>query len=585
MTKKMRPFSNKGYRDEDIMCLSFDTETDGLGGKLLFITACSPDATHEFKGEHMVHELFELMLQYPTPYVWYAHNAQYDWRYFLEYITDNQLFCEISMRTETDIYQIIVYIDGARIVMRDSLAVFPGKLSKFAETFCPELPKGELDFEKETFDPENETHRAYARRDAQILRVGMPRFNGMIQKHFGVSLGHTTAGTALKAWQASLPPDINYVPREFDEREDFIREGYYGGLVFLTDINSYLSDNDSPIARTYDLNSSYPAAMCKYGVPSGRMVKTTDYLCGLMGIYRVTISAPNDLIIPIIPRRNDKGSMRWHRGTYETVVTSSELIFAANHGYTIHDVHEGYAWEDVDFPFNKIVNLCKQLRVAGGRDSPLDVMAKLIQNALYGKFGSRRERMRVFIPDNDGDTLGAEPLGDGYFWVAKEFAESLRCIPEWAVFITAHARLRLISTAYQVGPQHCLYGDTDSLTVLCGEHEHAFDVGNDYGQWKLEKEWRSFRAVAPKVYTGQLMSGQWKGAAKGLPKKAMDQAAWEALWSGQTIRTRFKSLPSLRVAMRSGIKPAHDVSRVSTDIANSVNWQLYGSQVRPKMAS
>lgn len=580
---KLKPFSNRGYRDDDILPLSFDTETRGLGGELLFITAHSLRGPHTFKGMDMVCDFFSILAEHPYPCVWFAHHAQYDWRYFLKHISENEIPCEISMRTETDIYQITVFLNGERCVMRDSMAVFPGKLAEFAKSFTPEIPKGNIDFEGGViFDPENSDHVAYALRDTQILRLGMPRFNAMLQRHFGVSLGHTTAGTALKAWQATIPDGVYYSASKWGEREQFIREGYYGGLVFLT------RTDEIPNAVTFDINSSYPHQMCAHGVPSGTLIQTDDYKSGLMGIYRVRVRAPRDIIVPILPRRDEKGYMRWHGGEFETVCTSSELIFAATHGYKILEVIEGVAWEERIFPFNDFIEKCKTIRL-NYKNLPEETLAKLMQNSLYGKFGSRRERLSIFCPEDDDDTLDATSIDeDDYFWLRKEFAPDLRCIPEWAVFITAHARLNILSQIYKCGVQNVIYGDTDSLTVL-PEVAHLFDVGNEYGQWKIEKEWSRFRAIAPKVYAGQLATGkyagQYKGAAKGMPKKRMTPEHWASLLNGDVVSVDYLSLPSLRVAMKKGPQPAKMVSRVSTNIEHSANWSLKNERVFPKLAS
>lgn len=577
--KSIKPFSNKGYRDDEIIPLSFDTETAGLGGELLFITANSLSGTHAFKGEGMVERFFEVLAENPYPCVWYAHHAQYDWRYFLAFIIEQSIPCDISLRTETDIYQLTLFLEGERIVMRDSMAVFPGKLSDFANAFTPETPKGNIDFESgEIFDPENSEHVAYALRDTEILRKGMPRFNFLLQHHFNVSLGHTTAGTALKAWQATIPEGVYYAASKWSEREQFIRESYYGGLVFLTRTDEIQG------AVTFDINSSYPHQMCTHGVPSGTVVTTDDYKSGLMGIYRVRVRAPRDIIVPILPRRDEKGHMRWHGGEFETVCTSSELIFAATHGYDILEIIEGVAWEKRIYPFNDFIDKCKRIRKEY-KGKPEETLAKLMQNSLYGKFGSRRERLTVFCPEDDNDTLDAQPVdADGYFWMRKEFANDLRCIPEWAVFITAHARLHILNQIYAVGVDNVIYGDTDSLTVLPHVADQ-FDQGANYGQWKLEKTWARFRACAPKVYSGELSGGGYKGAAKGLPKKRMSDEHWCALLAGESVRIDYQTLPSLRVAMQKGVSPARPISRLSTDIQNSANWQLRGERVFPKIAS
>lgn len=579
--KKLRPFSHRGYIDEDILPLSFDTETDGLGGPLLCITAYDFSDEHYLDGPDMVARFFELIIRFPYPFIWYAHNAQYDWRYFMNYIRENEILCDISMRNETDIYQIKLFIGSDKIIMRDSLALFPGTLRQFADSFTPEIPKLSIDFDAgERFDPNNAEHRAYALRDTAILRKGLPRFNAMLQRHFGVSMGHTTAGTAMKAWQASLLESEYFDVSTWGPQEQFIREGYYGGMVFLTRTD-IIRD-----AETYDINSSYPDVMCRKGVPWGQCFSSLDWRHERMGIFRVRVRSPDDLIVPIIPYRNEHGSMRWHAGEFDTVVTNAELQFAESQGYEILDVYEGIAWERRIFPFNAFVEKCKAIR-AQFKGKPEETLAKLMQNSLYGKYGSRRERLTVFCAndeDEEQNLIGSLPLDDeGYWYIKKEFAEDLRCIPQWAVFITAHARLHLMETIYAVGVENVIYGDTDSLTVLPG-YSQFFDCGNDYGQWKKEKVWKQFRALAPKVYAGILEDGRRKGAAKGLPKKKMDDAAWLHLLDGERVSVDYFTLPSLRVAMSKGVQPAKPISRISTNIHNAENWTLQGDRVRPRIA-
>ena len=579
--KKLRPFSHRGYIDEDILPLSFDTETDGLGGAILCITAYDFSDEHYYDGPSMVADFFALLIQFPYPFIWYAHNAQYDWRYFMEYIRENKILCDISMRNETDIYQIKLFIDGEKIVMRDSLALFPGTLRQFADCFTPEIPKMSIDFDAgERFNPDNPDHRAYALRDTAILRRGLPRFNAMLQRHFGVSMGHTTAGTAMKAWQASLPETDYYDVSVWGEQEEFIREGYYGGMVFLTRTDIIRN------AETFDINSSYPDVMCRKGVPWGQCLSSDNWRGDRMGIFRVRVRTPSDLIIPILPHRDERGSMRWNAGEFDTVVTNAELQFAEQHGYEILEVYEGICWERRIFPFNAFVDKCKTIRTQF-KGKPEETLAKLMQNSLYGKYGSRRERLTVFCADSEDDDenlIGSLPLDDeGYWYIKKEFAEDLRCIPSWAVFITAHARLHLLETVYAIGPENVIYGDTDSLTVLPGFSDY-FDCGQDYGQWKKEKVWREFRALAPKVYAGILDDGRYKGAAKGLPKKKMGDDEWTHLLAGDRVSVDYVTLPSLRVAMSKGVMPAKPISRISTNIQNAENWTLQGDRVRPKIA-
>lgn len=542
----------------------------------------------------MVRRFLRVISEYPEPFVHYAHNAQYDWRYILPYLAEHEIPCEICMRTESDIYEIRISLGSVKIVMRDSFAFWNSSLEKLAKAYCPEFPKlPGPDFDKgEIFDPNNKEHEAYARRDAMILAVALPRLDTKMQKHFGVGIGVTTASTAVRAWQETLGNEIFACPPN-DEFDKFVRSAYYGGLVFLTR-NDRIGDGSEIVAETFDINSSYPAAMVEWGVPYGRVLVSNDYKEGHMGIYRVRVRAPENLIVPILPRRNDKGNMAWSRGEFETTCTNRELVFAANHGYEILEIIEGVYFEDTIYPFDDFIGKCKAIRFAY-RDLPEEMLAKLMQNSLYGKFGSRRERMRIYHPESDDDYLEGEPLeACDYFWIKKEIAEEMKCLPQWAVFITAHARLRLLNAIYTCGPENVLYGDTDSITVLRG-HGTSIDVGLEYGQFKLEKSWTEFRAIAPKVYAGrladyrtkegELVRGGMKGAAKGLPRKNLKPENWEQLlYDGRTSATAL-SLSSLRVALQKGASAAKELERVSSSLCNSANWELHGNLVRPKIAA
>lgn len=580
MTKK---YSLSAVKNEEIIIGACDTETRGLGGDLLFITSSLMGENKEFGGNEL--GLFiDYLLTAHNPVIWYLHNAQYDWRYIIPELLERDYEIDFALRTDTDIYQIKFRPKGVKswVIMRDSFALYPAKLKKFLEAFAPNLPKLEID-NIENFDPNNPDHRAYAMRDSVGLCEAIKNLNGMLYTRFCVGIGHTTAGTALKAWQSTLNKTECYSTSKWGAREAFIRQAYFGGLVFLTDSNLYETKDNKPIAKTYDINSSYPSVMCDYGVPAGSIVESRDYQTGKLGIYRVLIKAPENIIIPIIPSRNEKGGLIWRGGTFETVVTSSELIFATRHGYEIIDIFEGFYFTETIFPFNDFINKCKLIRKEFKGKSE-EQLAKLMQNSVYGKFGSKRERASIIKTDSLEESEGMIQLGDyESLWVTKDFDEEMKCKPEWAVFITAHARLKLLKTAYDVGVGNVLYGDTDSLTII--DNYDLIDSGPEYGQFKLEKEWRSFRAIAPKVYSGVLMSGLRLGAIKGVSRKAMTEQKWEELETTGTTSGAALSLQSLKTGLKRGMKPAQILERKSSDIKNSENWKkLDNGKIRVRIA-
>lgn len=587
MTKKRKApkityYANKAIRmDEEPIVCALDVETDGLGGKLLSVQWGTFLGVKDSIAEDAMQQFIDDLLQFPEPAIWYSHFASYDWRYLigeLQKIPGVEI--DFGMRTHTDIYEIRLRVDGNKYTLRDSYAIFPHPLSALSERFCPELPKLDLDFEKEKFDPQNPEHRAYGRRDIEILLTGLPRFFQMVKTHFEVWPSGTVAGTALKSWQRHIGDEI-YNCSKYDERELFIRQGYYGGLVFLT------TDRTQYDAVTVDRNSSYPAAMTTNGVPYGRVFECRDFEDGRMGMYRCRVKAPSDLIIPIIPARNSKGAMRWQSGEFDTVCTSSELIFAANNGYEVMRVYEGLAFEERIFPFNEFIDKCKFIR-QNFKGEALEFIAKLLQNALYGKYGSRRERLKLLSaltsePEELMDCVPLDELGD--FYTKSELDVDMRCMPAWAAFTTAHARLSLLQQAYNIGPENVYYGDTDSLTFKKG-FEHLVDIGSDYGQWKVEKHWAEFRAIAPKVYSGILDDGSYKGAAKGLPKKAVNEGVLRQLLEQGASEVSAMSLASLKSHLKNGGSEAVILTRKSSTIENSVNFERgQNGAVRVKIAA
>lgn len=573
------------------MVAGFDMETNGLGGDVVMVQWGHYDEL-DYKivvdtSPDMCRNFIEYIMKFPRPYVWFGHFAQYDWRYLMDLFVEMELDVEIAMRDETNVYEIRIRTEDGIVIMRDSYALWNSKLEKLASAFCSEIPKLSIDFDKVTFDVNNPEHVEYAKRDVLIILVGLPRLIAKLNRHFGINPNGTFASTSLKGWQNTLPDDAVYYTSKLDANELFARQAYYGGLVFLTDTTPQTD------VETYDRNSSYPASMMKYGVPHGRAVESTDYQTALMGIYKVRVRAPDNLRIAILPARDSEGRMRWYKGEFETVCTNRELVFAANHGYEILEVMSGLVYEETIYPFTPYIEKCmairKEFAVAPGL--PLtgeEYLAKFMQNSLYGKFGSRRERLRIIAAHcaTEEDIIDSMPYDDeGKWYVKKEIDSEMRCNPHWAVFITAHARLALLQSIYTIGPENVLYGDTDSFTVRKG-FGHLIDTGSEYGQWKLEKEWKTFRAIAPKVYSGTLIDGSYKGAAKGLPAKNLTDTHWKELYEQGKTESQAMSLPSLRVTLKSGVKPAVMLMRKSSNINNSSNFeQLPDGKISLKMAA
>jgi hypothetical protein len=577
-------YAKSKVKDSDILVCTFDTETLGLGGSLLCVTWSTPlDSDIKIGAASVDYWLDNIFLTLPSPCVHFAHFAQYDWRYIIPVILKRGFDdVQFNLRTESDIYQIVIKHDGKKYIMRDSYAVYSDTLDNLTKMFAPELPKLHIDFDNENFDIHNQSHLDYAIRDAQSLRVALINYFDSIYNLFGVTAGHTVAGTAMRAWQKTLDDNLIISYSQDGENEQYIRDAYYGGIVFLTNNEQHKN------AVTFDINSSYPYIMQSYDMPLGRATQTQKYQDGKLAIYDVSIIAPDNLRIAILPSRNARGGMEFRRGLLRTKITNYELDYALLNGYVLQEIHGGLYWKETINPFYDFVEKCKSIRKEH-KGKSYEKIAKLMQNSVYGKFGARRERVSVIVgyENLDLDKGGISPFSDDLddLFLVEEYSDDMPCKPEWSVFITALARLRLISTAYAVGVDNVLYGDTDSLTVKEQADISAIDVGDEYGQFKMEKTWEFFRAIAPKTYAGKIKGGKWTGAGKGLTRKSMNEKKYKELYYTEKTEVEYLSLSSLMVSMKKGFKPAVKKSRVSSDIKKSGNFNCENGNIILKYAN
>jgi len=563
--KAYHPLRTQG-KDRSFVIGAWDVETEGLNGKLLlaswYIEGMSEPRVIIGEPDEIAKGILNIWRSYPN-IRWYAHHSQYDWRYVIDLLlSEYKDSLEFYMRTEQDVFK----INTVDFELVDSYALWGQSLKKFAEVFLPDLPKLEIDVAN--FDVNNPDHIEYAKRDAEILVKCLVKLDETIYQLFGTHIAYTIAATAIRAWRGNI--DKSYFRPEYID--DFVRSAYFGGAVqgkfgqTFTDL------------YTYDINSSYPYVMREYGVPYGNYASVHYLVPDMPGIYRVSVTTPDDLIFPILPKRKDTGGIIWPSGTFNTTVTNMELEFAQEHGYKINKIYEGLIWNEVLNPFVDFVTYCEDSR-REYKGTPLEIVIKLIQNSVYGKFGTRKERHRLFIPQCDEDYLGAAPWGPTpSLWIKKETDEDILALPQWAVFITANARLHLLRNIYENGVENVVYCDTDSITTSAPLNPEY--IGDRYGQFKLEKEWKVFRAQAPKVYAGDEMEIGLTGAVKGMPKRLLTETDYKELIDGGHVSANILVVPSLKAYMK-GDRENKNMTRRSTDPLKAASWKLQDEVMRP----
>ena len=580
--------------DRRTLFAAIDFETNALDGDVVFGSLqFELEAMGQRSPIYRVYSaagMLDLMIEHNAPRMrWFAHNLEYDLLFLLREAEQRVVCGEVKSvklfeRGLNCFYRAEIELpDGEKINFYDSMALFGFSLKVFLKNFSSVGEKLTLDFESETFDIDNPAHIDYALQDTRGLLDAMCNFDKAIYDIFGVHCKGTISSTALAAWEVTLNDDDCFV-KPGDAQAEFFREGYFGGLVFLTSTEAktdYVSG---------DVNSMYPYVMRKFGVPAGVPIGSKQIKPGIPGMYRAVFTVPDSLPFGCIGYRDNKG-ICWPRGEFESVAFDFEIERAKRWGCQVK-ILEGCIFPDgYVFPFEKFVDLC-ELKRAEYKGQPFEIVVKLIQNSVYGKYGTRTDGREVYMAEEIPDGDGWQPYLDCHqgglpiqsIYQRETERETYYMLPHWAAHITARARAELLD-AYEAAEGQAVYGDTDSIKVPRETFEAMatagkIRTGKAYGDLKLDAEYQEFRAIAPKVYVYR-EHDKISGKGKGIPEKHRTAEFWGAVFQGERPTVEYTSLGKLHSTLKKGgERKLSTCTRTSTDLENSIAWWADGTTVK-----
>lgn len=511
-----------------------DIESIGLGGT--FADACivlenEVGKYHHFKN---IRSMLEFMA-YHCKYEYFFHNGSgYDFSYFIpdlfRLMEKHGAKADLVRQGMNRVIGIQVKFawNGKKyaITIRDSLPLLNMSLEKAAKAFAPETQKlvGTIDWDKgETYDKHNPAHIAYLHRDCDSLLAVLTRFSILLEQTFHCSAGWTAGSTAIKAWKSCIP-DGHVYWRNTSRIEAEIRQAYYGGYVYPGS-DRHLHRNVTSV----DINAAYAAAMRK-GVPVGTPYETDVFEWEFHGIYHVIAHVPDDIPYPCIPSRDEHGSLLWATGDFYTTITIEEVMFGMERGCTFECLY-GYVWRDLEYPFNEFLEKCEEMELAQG--GMMKDLAKLLRNALYGKFGSKLHNTAITLSHDVPVDEGWRPVINeetGEMVVGliekEELNDADYVQPAWAVYITMWQRLTLFRLMEAVGVACVRYCDTDSVKADADAIDRMVRSGyaqvrTGYGHIKIDEEYLWFQCLGTKNYRGLKTSGDFVDKTKGIPHKAL----------------------------------------------------------------
>jgi len=308
----------------------------------------------------------------------------------------------------------------------------------------------------------------------------------------------------------------NIIPQISGKIAKDIRQSYTGGAVDV-----YIPENKKGTeVYCYDVNSLYPSVMSDNLMPIG----TPTYFEGdirkidkdAFGFFYCNIVAPEYLEHPIIQTHvKTTNGIRTIAplGQGSDMIFSVEMDNAVKLGYKF-EILWGYTFQS-DYIFNEYVDFLYTLRLNYPKDDPLNFIAKILLNSLYGRFGMDDNFTEVNIIHKDyfsdfenkylNNILETQDLGDYKLIIYNQINnknENEEVTHNVSIgiasAITAYARIHM--SQFKNNPNLVLYySDTDSAYV-----DRALPISmvnaKTLGKLKLENVLTKAIFLAPKVY-------------------------------------------------------------------------------------
>jgi len=372
------------------------------------------------------------------------------------------------------------------------------------------------------------------------------KFKKLIYDHFNVSINNysTLPSLTFGIFRTKYLKE-NTIACINDSMFTDIKVSYTGGSVDM-----YIPfNNDNELIYAYDVNSLYPFVMLSKYMPIGKPVYFKGDILKFepeaFGFFYCEILTPDNLLHPIIQTHfntNDGIRTVSPLGSFSTMLFSEEVKYALSLGYKIY-IKWGYTFDKGEI-FKEYIEKLYNIRISYSKDQPMNFIAKILMNSLFGKMGQR---------DNFNETIILSKSEYDIF--ESKFSKNIVNIVELenkilvkynmkednlnldnllnkqninvaiASAITAYSRLHM--TQFKNNPDYKLfYSDTDSIYINRPLPDHLVSQ-TEIGLMKLENIIKKGIFLAPKVYALLTEDNKVIIKVKGLNKEGIEQLSLE----------------------------------------------------------
>lgn len=525
----------------------FETTTDLNDCRVWAYACCEIGDTDNFIYGNSLDDFMAWCASPKNNYTCYFHNLKFDGSFIIawllkngfEYVTDKKDRHDKTFNaliTDTgQFYQITVWfhIKGHhtnKVIFQDSLKILNFSVEAIAKGFNLPIRKLKIDYtaKREIGHELTSEEIDYIRNDVEIISRALHiMFEQGLNKM-------TIASDALASFKSMCKRFRFFFPPLDAKVDEDIRLSYKGGFTYCSPVHAGEIVDEGVV---FDVNSLYPSRMkfelMPYGQPEEFQGKYKYDAVYKLFIQRITCSfkiKPNK--IPSIQLKHCMSFMpnEYVESSHGELITMSltnpdlELFFEQ---YDVEDLkyEGGWKFRAVRGVFNEYIDHWTEEKIKAKKEgnAPQYLIAKLMLNSLYGKFGTSLSG-RKKIPFLIGD--------DVHYATSEREAKNGVYLPV-ATFITSYARKYTIETSQMIrdwtrehhGCDGYLYSDTDSIHALLSSDD-VNELGkiiniDDYelGAWKHESSFRRAKFLRQKCYIEEDYNGKINVTIAGLPKR------------------------------------------------------------------
>ena len=526
----------------------FETLVNPHETRVWAVGLCEIGNTENFQYGDSIEYFINFCRNKKANYLIYFHNLKFDGEFIIHYLLSNGFTCIKDKKDRADntfttlisdtgqFYSIEIFFETQnkrkinKVTIYDSLKVLNFSVAQVAESFNLGLIKGEIDYKKDR--PLGYVMTAeeieYLKNDVTIMAKALTiMFTQNLTK---MTIGSNALGQ-YKEMNQNFRLYFPVLPYDIDAQ---IRESYKGGFTYL---NPYYKGKEVKQGSVYDANSLYPSIMYNENLPIGEPLyfEGCYELDRLYPLYVQKLTCAFRLKPTKIPSIQIKNNMSFLPNEY--IETSDDELITLTltnidlalffEQYDVYDIvyHGGWKFKQLKGLFKQYIDKYTEMKTMAKQEknSALYLIAKLMLNSLYGKFGSNPNvRGKYPILNEDGIIK--------YKLYPNEIKDS-NYIPV-ASFITSYARQKTIITSQLIrdyslkfyGEDYYIYSDTDSIHCLKLKKDELMNLIDidDYklGAWKHEGDFIKAKFLRQKCYIEQMKGEETINVTvSGMPKR------------------------------------------------------------------